>query len=176
MQEAKNVSWQSKIEGGHDETQFDIDWEAETVTCPEDKHSKTWKTFVKGDNRTYVQARFSKKDCLACKAIDRCTKGIYRTVAFLPQAQYEALEQARKVHRSLEGKERYKRRAGVEGTLSQGVRGFGLRRSRYRGLAKTHLQNVAIGAAINIDRLVNWFNGVLTAKTRTSRFKALEVA
>jgi len=80
------------------------------------------------------------------------------------------------VHHSQEGKERYKRRAGIEGTLSQGVRGFGTRRSRYRGLAKTHLQNVLIGTAINIDRIVNWIDGVLTAKTRTSRFKALEVA
>ena len=78
------------------------------------------------------------------------------------------------MHHSLEGKEHYKRRAGIEGTLSQGVCGFGLRRSRYRGLAKTHLQNVAIGAAINIDRLVKWFNGIPIAKTRTSRFKALE--
>ena len=73
-------------------------------------------------------------------------------------------------------KERYKRRAGIEGTLSQGVRGFGMRRSRYRGLAKTHLQNVLIGTAINIDRLVNWLDGIPTAKTRTSRFKALKVA
>ena len=99
-----------------------------------------------------------------------------RSVAFLPQVKYEALEQARKTHSSPEGKERYKRRAGIEGTLSQGVRSFGLRRSRYRGLAKTHLQNMAIGAAINIDRLVNWLNGVPLAKTRTSRFKALELA
>ena len=105
-----------------------------------------------------------------------CTRGTYRVLGFLPQAHYEALEKARKVHRSPEGKERYKRRAGIEGTLSQGVRGFGMRRSRYRGLAKTHLQNVLIGTAINIDRLVNWFNGVPRAKTRTSRFKALEVA
>ncbi len=33
-------------------------------------------------------------------------------------------------------------RAGVEGTISQAVRGFGLRRSRYVGHAKTHLQHV----------------------------------
>ena len=51
-----------------------------------------------------------------------------------------------------------------------------MRRSRYRGLAKTHLQNVAIGTAINFDRLINWFDGVPIAKTRTSRFKALETA
>jgi transposase len=31
-------------------------------------------------------------------------------------------------------------RAGIEGTLSEGIRAHGLRRARYIGLAKTHLQ------------------------------------
>ena len=172
----KNASWQSRTEGAYDETQFDIDWDAQTVTCPEGKRSKSWKTVVKHGYRNYIQAKFNKRDCLACDAMYDCTRGTYRVLGFLPQAHYEALEKARKGYRSPEGKERYKRRAGIEGTLSQGVRGFGMRRSRYRGLAKTHLQNVLIGTAINIDRLVNWFNGVPRAKTRTSRFKALEVA
>jgi hypothetical protein len=74
---------------------------------------------------------------------------------------------------SEEGRPRYQCRAGVEGTLSQGVRGFGLRRTRFRGLAKTHLQHVAIAAALNIDRIVAWLNERPRAKTRTSRFAAL---
>ena len=61
----------------------------------------------------------------------------------------------------------------VEGTLSQGVRAFGMRRSRYRGLAKTHLQNLAIASAINLDRLVAWLDGRPRALTRTSRLAML---
>jgi transposase len=91
----------------------------------------------------------------------------------LPQPEYEALRTARAVHATPAGKQRYKRRAGIEGTLSQGVRAFELRQARYRGLAKTHLQNMAIAAAMNIDRLVNWLNEVPRAKTRVSRFAAL---
>ena len=53
------------------------------------------------------------------------------------------------------------------------VRAFGLRRSRYRGLTKTHLQHVATAAAINLDRLAAWFRAVPRATTRTSRFAAL---
>jgi transposase len=64
-------------------------------------------------------------------------------------------------------------RAGVEGTLSQGIRAFGLHRTRYRGLAKTNLQHVATAAAMNIQRAVNWLEGVSQAKTRVSRFAAL---
>jgi transposase len=85
------------------------------------------------------------------------------------QAEYEAIKAAREQHASPEGQQRYKRRAGVEGTISQGVRALGLRRTRYRGLTKTHLQNIAVAAALNIDRIVNWLNAVPRAKTRVSR-------
>ena len=67
----------------------------------------------------------------------------------------------------------YQQRAGVEGTLSQGVRAYGLRRTRYRGLAKTHLQHLATAAALNVDRLVAWLEERPCATTRTSRFAAL---
>jgi transposase len=53
------------------------------------------------------------------------------------------------------------------------VRAFGLRRSRYRGLARTHLQHVATAAAINVERLAAWFRATPRAATRTSRFAAL---
>ena len=89
------------------------------------------------------------------------------------QERFEALQTARAWYASEEGRQRYQRRAGVEGTLSQGVRAFGLRWSRYRGLEKPHLQHVATAAAINIDRLVAWLEERPRAKTRTARFAAL---
>ena len=72
--------------------------------------------------------------------------------------------------------ERYRTRAGVEGTLSQGVRAFGMRRSRYVGLAKTGLQQVCTAAAMNVARVVHWLDGRPRAKTRVTRFAALEQA
>jgi len=83
------------------------------------------------------------------------------------------LQAARAWYASAEGQEVYKRRAGIESTLSQGVRAFGLRRARYRGLQKTHLQQIAITAAINVERIVAWLEGRPSATTRTSRFAAL---
>jgi IS5 family transposase len=53
------------------------------------------------------------------------------------------------------------------------VRAFGLRRARYRSLAKTHLQHVATGAAINLGRLGDWLRARPHAATRTARFAAL---
>jgi transposase len=53
----------------------------------------------------------------------------------------------------------YARRAGIEGTLSEAVRGFGIRRRRYIGLAKAHLRHVITAAAMNLSRLAAWLTG-----------------
>ena len=45
-------------------------------------------------------------------------------------------------------------RAGVEGTISQAVGAFGLRRARYCGQPKTHLQHVLTAVAVNFVRLL----------------------
>jgi hypothetical protein len=50
--------------------------------------------------------------------------------------------------------ERLKHRNGIEGTQSELVRGHGLRRARYRGLAKVRLQNYFIAAACNVKRWI----------------------
>jgi transposase len=65
--------------------------------------------------------------------------------------------QTRAYLESPEGRTLYAKRAGIEGTLSQGVRVFGLRHCRYIGLAKTPLQQVATAAAITLDRRAAWF-------------------
>jgi transposase len=72
-----------------------------------------------------------------------------------------------------EFKKRYAMRAGIEGTLSQGIRAFGLRQARYLGEAKKHLQHLITATAINVARLLDWLAEVSRCKTRTSRFAAL---
>ncbi|MFF7249311.1 transposase [Embleya sp. NPDC008237] len=47
-------------------------------------------------------------------------------------------------------------RNGVEATLSQGARAFGMRRSRYRSQSKAHLQHLFTAAAMNLARLDAW--------------------
>lgn len=67
----------------------------------------------------------------------------------------------------------YALRAGIEGTIAQTTRSRGLRRSRYRGLAKTHFQHVVTAVAVNAARVTAWLDGQPHAKTPTSRFAAL---
>jgi transposase len=167
--------WQAQVEGGYTIDQFEVDWARQRVRCPQGKWSVAW-----WDQGTQARSRpifveFALEDCQACPARARCTRAQQqgRRVGLPPQDQYEALRAAQMWYGSEEGKQGYKRRAGVEGTLSQGVRGFGLRDARYRGLEKTHLQHVATAAAINVDRIVAWLDERPRAKTRTSRFAAL---
>ena len=90
-----------------------------------------------------------------------------------PRPQHEVLKERRKQQKTEAWRDRYKQRAGIEGTLSQGVRAFGLRHCRYIGLAKTHLQHVATALAINIVRVDAWLTGMPPAKTRCSAFSSL---
>lgn len=64
-------------------------------------------------------------------------------------------------------------RAGIEGTLSQGVRAFGMRQSRYIGLAKTALQEVCTAVGMNVSRIVHWLDGRPRSKTRVTHFASL---
>ena len=72
-----------------------------------------------------------------------------------------------------EFKERFAKRAGIEGTISQATRSFDLRRSRYIGQAKTHLQHILVAVALNLARFVNWIHENPLAPTRKSAFSAL---
>jgi len=133
---------------------------------------------VAPDGHPYIIASFRRQDCHDCPARPLCPQAQQqgRRLRLPPQEEYEALAAARAWYASEEGIERYQRRAGIEGTLSQGVRAFGLRRTRYRGLPKTPMQHVAIAAAINVDRIVAWLDERPRATTRTSRFAVLAPA
>ena len=174
-----DVSWQAQVEGAYSLDQFVIDWDQQQVRCPQGKTSLSWAERVGPANHPFLQVRFSTQDCGACAQRACCTHAKppqARTIKFHPRPQYEALQAGQAWYASEEGQRQYARRAGVEGTLSQGVRAFGLRRTRYRGLPKTHLQHVATAAAINIDRIVAWLDERPRAQTRTSRFAALAPA
>jgi hypothetical protein len=170
-----DASWQAKAGGGYGIGRFEVDWERERVRCPQGRLSSAWSPLVERSGRSYVRVLFRKADCGPCPARASCTRARHgaRYLKLPPRAEHEALETARERLTTQDGRHLYARRAGIEGTISQGVRAFGLRRSRYRGLARTHLQHVATAAAIDLERLAAWFRAVPRAATRTSRFAAL---
>ena len=125
-----------------------------------------------------ISVKFSRTDCRLCLARSLCTKAAEapRHVTLRIQTDHQLLQRARRLQTTPEWKKRYERRARIEGTISQGTRGFGLRCSRYIGEAKTHLQHILTASAINLVRFAAWKAGISQAKTRTSRFAALQVA
>ncbi len=169
-------NWQAQVEGAYSLDQFAIDWEQQHVRCPQGNESVSWAERVNSGGHPFIHVRFGARDCRVCESRALCTRAKLpqaRTLHLHPRLQYEALKAAQAWYASDEGRRQYACRAGIEGTLSQGVRAFGMRRTRYRGLDKTHLQHVATAAAINVDRLVAWFDGRPRATTRTSRFAML---
>jgi transposase len=160
---------------GYDLAKFAIDWDREQVSCPQGKTSVSWRRERVGKGETRVCAQFGRSDCKPCPARTLCAPKTVarRAVHFHQREEYEALNAARARMHDPAWQERYHRRAGVEGTLSQGVRAFGLRRSRYIGLAKTGLQQVCIAVGMNVSRVVHWLDGSPRARTRVPRFATL---
>lgn len=166
---------QSEAEQAYEQRHFAIDWQRQQVTCPQGKTSVTWRAGLDDVGAPRICAIFSRTDCGACAVRTLCTsaKEARRSVYFHPRPEYEALNKARARMNDPAWIEQYHVRAGIEGTLSQGVRAFGMRRSRYIGLAKTGLQQVCTAAALNASRVVHWLAGTPRAKTRVTRFAAL---
>ena len=155
-----NHNWRSKTEGAYTVEDFVIDWELQQVTCPNAKQSVYWKEGLDRKGRhPQISVLFARTDCFSCSKKLHCNRSerTARTLIFKPKEQHEARQAALKAQETSEWRAVYQKRAGIEGTLSQGVRAFGLRRSRYISHDKTHFQNEAIATAINIVRLNDWF-------------------
>ncbi|MGQ4484085.1 transposase [Streptomyces sp. SAS_276] len=107
---------------------------------------------------TYLQARFADRDCRPCPDRAWCTSSAThsRSIAVLPRPLHEIQMRNRLDQQTEQWQRRYAIRAGIEATLSQNVRAHGLRRARYRGLARTHVQHVLTAMACNLSRLADW--------------------
>lgn len=168
-------SWQAKAAAGFDLAAFQIDWEHQVATCPAGQQSGTWSVGTDDFGHASVHVRFRTRDCLACPARTACTRSAAgpRGLRLRPQAEHLALQAARARQHTPAFQAAYATRAGIEGTLSQAVRMMGLRRARYIGQAKTHLQHLTTAAALNLARLADFLLGHQPAVTRLSAFAAL---
>src|SRR6266852_4642631 len=156
---------------------FGIDLVQQRATCPEGRTSVSWSPAVDNQRTEVIKIRFSEKDCSRCPSVTRCVRSSKeyprRLITVRRQAAYEALRAARQREKTRAFAELYAIRSGMEGTISQGVRRCGMRRTRYRGLAKTHLDHVLTATALNCLRLREWLAGAPKATTQHSRFARL---
>src|SRR5207237_3194667 len=143
-------SWQAKAGKGFDVAHFHLDWQAQLATCPQGQTSCRW-----GWAGERIEVVCAKETCAACPLRSDCTKSATtgRVLHVRPQAAHEALQARRQEQETPAFRQEYALRAGIEGTLSQAVRGMGMRRARYDGLSKVQLQQVLTAVAINLVRI-----------------------
>jgi transposase len=169
--------WQARDEGGFDLARFDIDWDQRQVTCPNGKTARNWRQGTSRHGLPIVQATFRASDCTPCPDRARCTRAPVnpRHLTFRPRLQYETQRRLRAEQATPAWRDRYAHRSGIEGTIAQASRRSDLHQARYRGLPKTHLQNVLIALALNLVRVDAWLTGTPLGGSWVSRLTRLRL-
>jgi transposase len=173
-----DYKWQAREKTGFEAAAFSIDWEKEVATCPEGKESISWTPAIDKVHNRVMKIKFSGKDCMPCPSRDLCIRSVkeYKRRAITirrPREHYEALKMARQREGTEDFLAEYARRAGIEGTISRAVRTCEVRRSRYVGIVKTHLQHLLTATSLSFLRVGEWLMGVPKATTRRSPFARL---
>ncbi len=168
-----NFRWQARDPQGFDGHQFQVDWDAHRAICPQGHASVHWRPSYDrrpGREHEMITVKFALADCRPCPCRTSCTRAAPRTLTLHPRDEELALRAARRREQTPEFVAADAQRAGVEATHAQALRACGLRRSRYTGLAKTHLQQLLTATALNVLRLGAWLTGTPFALTRQSAF------
>ena len=156
-----------------------------TETCDDDTPSiitdvaTTPATTTDYEATAGIHDRLAERGLLPCEHLVRgqcISHDRPRALMVRAQPQFDALMAARQRQTTEVFKARYAKRAGVEGTISQGVQRCELRRTRFSGLAKTAQGHRFIAAALNLVRVAVWLAGVPRSTTRRSAFAALAPA
>jgi transposase len=171
-----DTSPQARAGAGYDRASFAFDFETRTATCPQGVTSATWTPCLQRGTEKIV-VTFPGPACAACPVRGLCTsrKKGGRQITLPPREVHQAQVKSRAAQQTEQWQARYAVRAGVEGTINQGL-DLGIRRARYRGLDKTRLQHVFIACAINLIRLDAYWNGHALDRTRTSHLDKLKLA
>jgi len=171
-------TWQARAGAGFAVADFTVEWAARRARCPMGQTSTQWTVTRDRHGHEVIHIGFARAACRACPRRAQCTRARAgpRAITVRPEAQQRALQAARQQQTTAAFQAAYHARAGVEGTLSQGVRVAHLRRARYVGQAKVRLQHVLTAAGLNVRRLGAWWQEQAFAPTRQARFVALLAA
>jgi transposase len=128
-------------------TDFQIDLEAGTCTCPNKQETQDFRP-AKGGGGTFV---FATETCAACPLRTQCTRGQSgRTIHVHPHEVL--LQQARELQASRAFDEARRRRQVVEHRIARLVQ-LGIRQARYFGRTKTLFQLALAAAVANLTLL-----------------------
>jgi hypothetical protein len=131
---------------------FQIHVEERTAICPAGKtNTQCSRLAEEATGKVSYRFEFS-THCHACPLRGQCLGKDQRHRTLVVGEHHTVLQTRRQEQQTDAFKQRMKHRNAIEGTQSELVRAHGMRRARYRGLAKVKLQNYFIGAACNVKR------------------------
>ena len=137
--------------GGLSVERFDVDVSNRRAVCPAGKTS-TQCSFIHDSHQGNAYYRFEwGAACDACALRGSCTTSKSGRRSVCVGEHHDRLQARRREMKTEAFRKRMHQRNAIEGTISELTR-LGLRRTRYRGLAKTTLANDVLAAACNVRR------------------------
>jgi hypothetical protein len=132
---------------------FQVTVERRAAICPAGHpNSQCSRLEEQTTGRVSYRFEWDTATCAACALRQTCIKANHPHRSLVVGEHHTVLQARRAEQKTPSFKERMRHRNAIEGTQSELVRAHGLRRARYRGLAKVKLQNYFIGAACNLKR------------------------
>jgi len=133
---------------------FDVQVEERAAVCPAGRRSTNCcRLETKSTGKVEYRFEWNNLICKSCPLHAQCVSPGQKHRTIVVRELHSLLQARRREMQTDEFQQEMHRRNGIEGTQSELVRAYGLRRARYRGKAKVRLQNYLIGAACNIRRL-----------------------
>jgi len=140
-------------EGRFTPEQFQVNVEQRTAVCPAgQENTQCSRLEEQATGKVSYRFEWDTATCAACPLRQQCIKAEHAHRTLTVGQHHTTLQARRQEQQTQPFKQRMKHRNAIEGTQSELVRAHGMRRARYRGLAKARLQNYFIGAACNIKR------------------------
>lgn len=133
---------------------FQINVEQRQAICPAGRaNTQCSRLLEESTGKVSYRFEFSTQ-CHDCPLRAQCVGKGQRHRSLVVGEYHTVLQARRQEQHTPAFKQRMNHRNAIEGTQSELVRAHGLRRARYRGLAKVKLQNYFIGAACNVKRWI----------------------
>jgi hypothetical protein len=141
--------------GPYNADAFSVDIEKQQAICPEGNLSTQWSRI----RDTYMGTQYYRiewgSQCDRCPVQKQCTRSKSGRRILVVGLRHDLVQKRREEMRQADFSKKMHPRNGIEGTLSELVRGHGLRQTKYRGFNRVRLSHYLMGAACNVKRYLN---------------------
>lgn len=164
-----NTSAAARAQEGFSVEHFKLDFDLEQAICPQGKPAQSWTNSIRTDRgQAIIQIVWNKEICSQCPFRGKCVQGKKTGRVIKLSKHYPSIARRRQEQKTDQFHEVYRRRSGVEATLSYIVLNCGARSTPHCGKDKTCLHYLMIAAAVNLRRAIAWQAGRRPKRQRVS--------